>query len=108
MKGETVFEEAHHQLIEKEILTPDGKITKAGAIIIQAIEYYHQSKKYVRINNLMFAFSEHSDDELILLMEVKEEEKYKIFVVSKAIVLKVLGDKFPVILREPEEGEKNF
>jgi hypothetical protein len=108
LKGEAVFEEAHKRLIEKEIITSEGKITKAGAIIIQAIEYYHQSKKYVRINNLMFAFSEHSEDELILLVEVEEQKEYKLFVVSKAIVLKMLGEKFPIIIREPKASEKNF
>ncbi|MUK87588.1 DUF5081 family protein [Ornithinibacillus sp. L9] len=108
LKGEEVFEEAHNRLIEKQIITPDGKITKAGAIIIQAIEYYHQSKKYVRINNIMFAFSDHNDDELILLVELEEKSLYKLFVVSKAIVLKMLGEKFPIILREPQEEEKTF
>ena len=57
LQGKEVFKEAHERLIEKELLTPEGKITKAGAIVIQAVEYYHQSEKYVRIHNLMFAFS---------------------------------------------------
>ncbi|RDW16458.1 DUF5081 domain-containing protein [Oceanobacillus arenosus] len=108
LRGQEVFDEAHKRLIEKEILTADGKITKAGAMIIQAMEYYHQSKKYVRINNLMFAFSEHNDDELILMIEIEEQSLYKLFVVSKAIVLKMLGEKFPIISREPQEKEKSF
>ncbi|MEN2768986.1 DUF5081 family protein [Ornithinibacillus xuwenensis] len=108
LKGEEVFEEAHKRLIEKQILSPDGKVTKAGAIIIQAIEYYHQSKKYVRINNLMFAFSSHHEDELILLVELEEKSLYKLFVVSKAIVLKMLGERFPIVIREPQEEEKTY
>lgn len=108
LKDEAIFKEAHQRLIEKEILTPEGKITKAGAIIIQAVEHYHQSTKYVRINNIMFAFPQRNEDELIMLVEVEEQQNYKLFVVSKATVLQLLGDKFPVILREPEENEKNF
>ncbi|MEN1967626.1 DUF5081 family protein [Lentibacillus sp. N15] len=108
LQGEEIFEEAHNRLVEKKILTEDGKITDGGAIIIKALEYYHQSKKYVRINNLMFAFRENNDDELIILVEIEEKRLYKLFVVSKAIVLKMLGEKFPIITREPQEKEKHF
>ncbi|WP_210470762.1 DUF5081 family protein [Sporosarcina sp. 6E9] len=108
LKGEEVFEEAHNRLIEKGILSADGKITDGGAPVIQAIEYYHQSKKYVRINNLMFAFREQDVDELIVLLELEENRTYQLFVVSKALVLSMLGEKFPVVLREPEEVEKSF
>lgn len=108
LKGEEVFEEAHHMLVEKEILTKEGKITRAGAIIIQALEFYHQSRKYVRINNLMFAFREQDEDELIMLIEVEEGKLYRLYVISKAIVLKLLGDRFPFVLREPDEIETTF
>ena len=63
LKGDGVFQEAYQRLIDKEILTTEGKITRGGAFIIQAVEMYHQSKKYVRINNLMFAFQEKNQDE---------------------------------------------
>lgn len=108
LKGEEVFEEAHKHLIEKGILTSDGKITDGGAFVIRAIEYYHQSEKYVRINNLMFAFREQDVDELIVLLELEEKETYQLFIVSKALVLSMLGEKFPVVLREPDEKEKKF
>ena len=108
LQGEEVFENAHKRLIEKEILTSDGKITDGGALVIRAIEYYHQSKKYVRINNLMFGFREQDVDELVVLLELEEKETYQLFVVSKALVLGMLGEKFPVVLREPEEKEKTF
>ena len=108
LQGEEVFENAHKRLIEKEILTSDGKITDGGALVIRAIEYYHQSKKYVRINNLMFAFREQDVDELVVLLELEEKETYQLFVVSKALVLGMLGEKFPVVLREPGEKEKSF
>lgn len=108
LKGEEVFAEAHKQLIEKGILTSDGKITDAGAFIIRAIEFYHQSEKYVRINNLMFAFQEKDADELIVLVELEEKEAYQVFIVSKSLVLGMLGEKFPVVLREPEANEGDF
>lgn len=108
LKGEKVFEEAHYRLREKEILSLDGKITKAGAMVIKAVETYHQSEKYVRINNLMFAFQDREKDELIMLVELEEPEHYQLHVISKSLVLKMLGEKFPVIVREPDEKEKNF
>ncbi len=109
LQGEEVFAEAHQRLIEKEILTPDGKITKGGAIVIQALELYHQSEKYVRINNVMFAFQAKEEDEIISLVELDgQEEQYQLRVISKAIVLKILIENFPLIGREPDEREKTF
>ncbi len=108
LQGEEIFKEAHERLIEKELLTPEGKITKAGAIVIQAVEYYHQSEKYVRIHNLMFAFRAQDEDELILLVELEERGNYQLRVISKAIVLTLLSKHFPLLLREPYEQEKSF
>lgn len=108
LKGEEVFAEAYEQLKAKEILTSEGKLTDGGAMIVQAVQFYHQSKKYVRINNMMFAFREEEDDELILLVEVEEQTTYKLFVMSKAFVLKMLSDIFPLVLREPDEQETTF
>ncbi|MGJ7913486.1 DUF5081 family protein [Neobacillus sp. LXY-1] len=108
LKGETVFKEAHERLIEKGIITADGKITKNGAIIIRTVECYHQSEKYVRVNNLMFAFRDKESDELIVLVEMAEPGHYQLRVTSKAIMLKMLNEHFPVINREPDEKEKTF
>lgn len=108
LKGDEVFKEAHQRLKEKGILSPDGKITKPGAIIIQAIEFYHQSEKYVRINNLMVAFREKENDEVIALVELEEQGHYQLRVISKALLLKMLSEHFPLVLREPKEKEKTF
>ncbi len=108
LKGEDVFKEAHEQLMEKGIITVDGKITKNGAIIIQTVEFYYQSEKYVRINNLMFAFRDKESDELIVLVETEQPGRYQLRVTSKAIVLKILVEQFPLIVREPSEKEKSF
>ncbi|MGE6260576.1 DUF5081 family protein [Heyndrickxia sporothermodurans] len=107
-QGEEIFKEAHQRLIDKEILTMEGKITRAGAMVIQAVELYHQSKKYVRINNLMFAFRKPDQEELIILVELEEQGHYQIRVISKVSVLKLLGETFPLVLREPHELEKTF
>lgn len=108
LQGQEVFKEAHKQLIHKGLLSPDGKMTRGGAMVIKAVEYYHKSKKYVRINNLMFAFREKEEDELILLIELEEEGKYQLKVMSKAIVLKLLMERFPLVMRKPAENEIHF
>lgn len=108
LKGEDVFKEAHERLIDKGIITADGKITKNGAIIIQTVQFYHQSEKYVRINNLMFAFRKKESDELIVLVETEATGQYQLRVTSKSIILKMLSEHFPLIVREPEEKEKTF
>jgi hypothetical protein len=108
LQGEEVFKEAHERLKGKGIVTAEGKITKNGAIVIQAVEFYHQSEKYVRINNLMFAFKEKESDELIVLVETAEQGQYQLRVTSKAIMLKMLCEHFPLIVREPAEREKTF
>jgi hypothetical protein len=108
LKGEEIFKEAHDRLIEKNIITPEGKITKSGALVIQTIEFYHQSKKYVRINNLLFAFRERESNEVIVLVELEKQGSYQLRVTSKASLLKMLSEQFPVVVREPVEIEKAF
>lgn len=108
LKGDEMFKEAHQRLKEKGILSAEGKITNPGAIIIRAIELYHQSEKYVRINNLMAAFREKEHDEVIVLAELEEQGHYQLRVISKALLLKMLSEQFPIVLREPSEEEKTF
>ncbi|WP_257148650.1 DUF5081 family protein [Bacillus sp. AFS073361] len=108
LKGEEVFKEAHNRLIEKKIITPAGKITKSGALVIQTLEFYHQSQKYVRINNLLFAFRERERDEVIVLVELERQGSYQLRITSKATLLKMLSEQFPVMVREPVEMEKAF
>ncbi|MEH7374397.1 DUF5081 family protein [Neobacillus drentensis] len=108
LQGEEVFKEAHDRLIEKKIITPEGKITKSGALVIRTIEFYHQSQKYVRINNLLFAFRERESDGVIVLAELERQGSYQLRITSKASLLKMLSEHFPVIVREPVETEKAF
>ncbi len=106
--GDEVEKAAHQSLVKKNILTDEGKITEGGAYVIRALEFYYLSNKYVRINNLMFGFREVQEDEVIMLVEVEDGKYYRLHVISKALVLKLLIDRFPFILREPEEEEKHF
>lgn len=108
LMGDEIFKEANDQLIEKGILTPEGKMTKGGFYAVRALELYYNSKKYVRIQNMMFGFQEKDEDELIMLMEMEEGTYYRLYMISKALVLTLLSDRFPFILREPQEDEKEF
>ncbi|WP_077310001.1 DUF5081 family protein [Terribacillus halophilus] len=107
LQGEEPWREAHERLIKKGIFTSEGKMTKDGIVIIQSLYEYFFSQKYVRINNLMFAFREKEADEVIILAET-EAGSYRLYVMAKALVLKLLGEKVPLINREPLEGELNF
>ncbi|MFP7168914.1 DUF5081 family protein [Terribacillus sp. 7520-G] len=108
LQGEEPWSKAHEQLIQKGIFTEEGKLTKDGAVIIKTLYQYFFSQKYVRINNLMFAFREKEADEVIILAETEEGTSYRLYVMAKPLVLKLLGERMPLMNREPLEGEKNF
>ncbi len=108
LKGKEVFDEAFSKLKQKNIFTEAGKLTKGGAYVIRALELYNQSKKYVRLHNVMFAFQEKEEDEIIMLTEIEDQTYYRLAFISKALVLTILGERFPLILREPKADEKNF
>lgn len=106
-RGAELFEKANNELIDKKILSKDGKITEGGAYVIKALEYYYKSNEYVRINNFMFAFSGKEKEEIIILVEL-DSEAYRLLVMSKVKVLKLLLDHFQLLLREPGEGEREY
>lgn len=108
LQGSNLFDEANKALIEKEILTPEGKITKGGAYVIRSLEFYYFSEKFVRINNLMFGFPGKEEQEVIVLVEVEEQTYYRLYVMSKMLVLKLLMERFPLMTREPADEEKDF
>lgn len=107
LQGEEPWSQAHKRLIQKGIFTESGKLTKSGAVIIKTLYEYFFSQKYVRINNLMFAFREKQAEEVIILVETAEKE-YKLYVMAKPLVLKLLSEKVSLLNREPAEGEENF
>ncbi|MCK0472331.1 DUF5081 family protein [Alkalihalobacillus sp. APA_J-10(15)] len=108
LKGEGPFKEAYAALKEKGILSEEGKLTKNGAVIIRTLQTYYNSKKFVRVHNAMFAFQGEQKDDMILLLEVEEQKAYKLMVMAKPFVLKMLAEKLPVISRVPDEKERTF
>ncbi|MFP7493397.1 DUF5081 family protein [Terribacillus saccharophilus] len=108
IQGEEPWRKAHEQLIQKGIFTADGKLTNPGAAIIKTLYEYFFSRKYVRINNLMFAFREKKADDVIILAETNEGISYRLYVMAKPLVLKLLGEKLPLVNREPLADEKDF
>lgn len=108
LKGEAPFKNAHYALKEKGVLSEEGKLTKNGAVIIQTLQTYYNSKKFVRIHNAMFSFQEERNEDVTFLLEVEEQSTYKLMVMAKPYLLKMLSEKFPVILREPNENDVTF
>lgn len=108
LQGRGIFDKAHEKLIDKGLFTSDGKLTKAGMFVIQSLEIYHQSIKYVRINHMIFAFGHKDENKLIMLVEVEGQEAYKLLVVTKGAALKLLIEHSSIIRREPKEDEKAF
>lgn len=107
LQGEEPWSQAHAKLINKGVFDKKGSLTKSGAVIIKTLYTYFFSQKYVRINNLMFAFREKEAEEVIILVETADKT-YKLYVMAKPLVLKLLGEKVPLLNREPAEVEKNF
>ncbi|WP_062052302.1 DUF5081 family protein [Bacillus sp. JCM 19034] len=108
LKGEAPFEQAHYALKEKGVLTEEGKLTKSGAVMIQTLQAYYNSKKFVRIHNALFSFQEERNDDVTFLLEEEEQLAYKLMVMAKPFLLKMLSEKLPIILREPHENEITF
>ncbi|EIT87250.1 hypothetical protein A374_01164 [Fictibacillus macauensis ZFHKF-1] len=105
-QGEQTFKNAHEQLKEKRILNLAGNITSGGAAVIQAVEIYTLSEKYVRLNNSIFAFKEKKHNEVVCLVESKEG--YQLHIYSKMDLLKILMNNIPIMSREPLPDEKNY
>ncbi|EIT83778.1 hypothetical protein A374_18851 [Fictibacillus macauensis ZFHKF-1] len=108
LRGEEEFKQAHARLVEKGIITAETALTDAGALVIQALELYYKTIKYVRINNLMIAFDEENKNRCIVLSELEEGEVYRLRVTTKAYLLKALFGIFPLLLREPPKEEETF
>src|SRR5690625_1846082 len=89
LKGKEVFDEAFSKLKQKNIFTEAGKLTKGGAYVIRALELYSQSKKYVRIHNVMFAFQEKEADEIIMLTKMEDKTYYGLAFITKVVVITI-------------------
>lgn len=102
------FEKAFERLQKKELYNKENKITNQAAAIIEMLRQYSQSKKYVKIRNLTFAFFEKDAKELMFLEEVKRHKEYRMHVVDKTVAFSALYEFLPVFNREPLEDETDF
>lgn len=57
-------------LIEKGILTKEGKLTRAAFFMTEMLKQYQESKEYVRFNNVMCAFLPDDEERVIVLTEI--------------------------------------
>ncbi|MBC2335759.1 DUF5081 family protein [Listeria welshimeri] len=108
LKGEDVFAEGFERLKSKGILTDTGELTDGGGFLIESLMEYHQSKKYVRMNQLMFAFSEKASNEVLVMIEVTSQKEYRFERMNKIYALAMIKDFFPLVSREPGERETEF
>ncbi|MBC2299791.1 DUF5081 family protein [Listeria welshimeri] len=108
LKGEDVFAEGFERLKSKGILTDTGELTDGGGFLIESLMEYHQSKKYVRMNQMMFAFSEKASNEVLVMIEVTSQKEYRFERMNKIYALAMIKDFFPLVNREPGERETEF
>ncbi|MBC8830294.1 DUF5081 family protein, partial [Escherichia coli] len=105
LKGEDVFAEGFDRLKGKGILNDAGELTDGGGFLIDSLIEYYQSKKYVRMNQLMFAFPEKTPNELLVMIEITPQKEYRFERMNKIYALEMIKDFFPLIRREPGERE---
>ncbi|WP_099223944.1 DUF5081 family protein [Listeria costaricensis] len=108
LKGSEHFEAAYEELKQKNILTQEDTLTDGGGIVMETLRSYCQSSKYVRLNQLMFAFPKDADNEVIVLAEIKADQEYRIERLNKIYALALIRKLFPIIEREPLEDETSF
>lgn len=108
MIDEDRWKAAADELKNKQIVDSSESLTKGGAYVIHALEQYHQSKSYVRLQNLLFGIPKEDADELILLVEKEPQTQYQLYQISVLKVLGLLIEKFPLIRRAPLEDEQEF
>ncbi|EAF9425785.1 TPA: DUF5081 family protein [Listeria monocytogenes] len=108
LKGEDVFAEGFDRLKGKGILNDAGELTDGGGFLIDSLIEYYQSKKYVRMNQLMFAFPEKTPNELLVMIEITPQKEYRFERMNKIYALEMIKDFFPLIRREPGERETEF
>src|SRR5690625_963817 len=89
LQGKAIFDEAFSKLKQKHIFTEEGKLTKGGAYVIRALELYSQSKKYVRIHNVMYASQEKEADHIIMFTHMEDKTYYGLAFITKVVVITI-------------------
>ncbi|MBC1720469.1 DUF5081 family protein [Listeria seeligeri] len=108
LKGEDVFAEGFEMLKNKGVLDGSGNLTDGGGFLIDSLVEYYQSKKYVRLNQLMFAFPEKKSNEILVMIEIKPQKEYRFERMNKIHALAMMRELFPIISREPGPKETEF
>ncbi|NMM65851.1 DUF5081 family protein [Clostridium sp. P21] len=75
---------ARESLIEKNILTKEGKINEASYLLIEGLEKYKKAKKYLWVNSRIVALD---DTNFVIHLEKEEEGKIVLKEITKAIML---------------------
>lgn len=99
--------DAESKLKEKNVLNEQSRLTEGGFFVVQALEEYLFSEEYMRINNLMVAFSK-NENNLIVLSEEKKEQEYKLLIYDKLSFLQELYLSIPFISRAPSLEDTEF
>lgn len=91
--------DAIQSLQEKNIIGPDGKLSKLGIIPIRIFELYKNAKSYVLLNNLLFCETE--DRRKICI--TSDQDGYELFCMDAAAMLALLLKASPYMRRaEPQ------
>lgn len=108
LKGEDVFAEGFEMLKTKGILNDAGNLTDGGGFLIDSLVEYYESTKYVRLNQLMFAFPKKTSNEVLVMIEIKPQKEYRFERMNKIHALAMMRELFPIINREPGPKETEF
>ncbi|MED1739603.1 DUF5081 family protein [Bacillus swezeyi] len=95
-------------LIEKGILTKEGKLTRAAFFMTEMLKQYQESKEYVRFNNVMCAFLPDDEERVIVLTEIGPGKVYTFDYLEKREVYLSLISKVSFLMREPREKDRTF
>ncbi|MFN2744017.1 MULTISPECIES: DUF5081 family protein [Bacillus] len=95
-------------LIRKGILTEKGDLTHAAFLLTEMLKHYHESKEYVRFNNVMCAFLPDDEDRVIALTEITPGTAYTLDFLEKREVYLSLISKVSFFMREPREKDRTF
>lgn len=105
MKNQQGFEEAKQGLVDKNIMDVEGKLTKDGFTLVQVLEQYASSDRYIRLDNLMTGFGK---DEHLITIKWLEEGKLQLFVHQNIAFLKRIMEGYPLFNREPLQEDTSY
>lgn len=108
LKGEDVFAEGFEMLKNKGVLDGSGNLTDGGGFLIDSLVEYYQSTKYVRLNQLMFAFPKKTSNEVLVMIEIKPQKEYRFERMNKIHALAMMRELFPLLAENLVQRKRNF